>query len=139
VLRVDDGRLAAGARVLWSLPATIAIIKTDISFAWRCALVACLAGHLIFELMVRELLSTRSKGSVASVQAICQPDGAWLLIRGEGAPVKAQLIRSWGAGHGPVIGLCWRLDGGETHRAWIAKWVTPASTWRRLRTRLQLS
>jgi hypothetical protein len=133
-LQADDGRLAAALQISWLLPAALAVLVSDLPGLWQAVLCAGAAAGGI-----RELPGLVWKARSPPVRAVCGRDGRWTLVRGDRGPVSAGLVGAWGVTHGPIIGLSWHLEGGGTHEMWIAKWVTPARSWRRLRTRLRLS
>jgi hypothetical protein len=133
-LQADDGRLAVLFRVVWTMPALIAVNMTDLSLHWRLLLSSGIAATAF-----RQLLRYAVDPRRPPVRATCDRDGRWLLVIAPGHPVGARVVGCWGRRHGPLIGLRWALEDGVTVDMWIAKWVTSASEWRRLRTRLQLS
>lgn len=71
--------------------------------------------------------------------AVLRTDGGWELGIGGPDRVPAELVHSWGARFGLVLGLEWRLAGGRRLVAWLSCRDVERDTWRRLRVRLRIA
>lgn len=131
----DDRKSLLWFRTLCSLLAALAVYQTPLPWEFEIALQVAIAGTLLFK--VSQALRTGPDDGLR--RAVLSPEGRWQLTFGGQSPVQAELIRSWGATLGPVIGLEWRTEQGRVERLWLLRHSTPEPVWRRLRVRLHLS